>query len=85
MKRSAGPQILAWAAACAVAAMVSPALAGTLHGERWKYERRDAAPKDCTRFNGRWGYYGNPWCTPAEQRAFDLWEARRLSRQRFSR
>jgi hypothetical protein len=27
--------------------------------------------KDCTRVNGRFGYYGNPWCTPAEQRAWD--------------
>lgn len=31
-----------------------------------------AAPvKDCTRLNGRWGYYGNPWCTKAEQDAWD--------------
>ena len=33
--------------------------------------------KDCTRFNGRWGYYGNPWCTPAEQLRWDRWDARR--------
>lgn len=38
---------------------------------------RGAPRKDCTRLNGRWGYYGNPWCTKAEQRAFDRWEARR--------
>ncbi len=37
-----------------------------------------AAPvKDCTRFNGRYGYYGNPWCTPAEQARWDRWDARR--------
>jgi hypothetical protein len=43
-----------------------------------------AAPlKDCTRFNGRWGYYGNPWCTQAEQRRFDRWEAKRINRQRL--
>ena len=43
---------------------------------------RTAPPplKDCTRINGRWGYYGNPWCTPAEQLAFDRAEARRLGR-----
>ncbi len=35
-------------------------------------------PKDCTRFNGRFGYYGNPWCTPAEQDRWDRWEARRF-------
>ena len=43
---------------------------------------RSALPplKDCTRVNGRGGYYGNPWCTPAEQLAFDRAEARRLGR-----
>lgn len=34
-------------------------------------------PKDCTRFNGRQGYYGNPWCTPEEQDRWDRYEARR--------
>jgi hypothetical protein len=38
---------------------------------------RQTAPKDCTRVNGRVGYYANPWCSPAEQRAWDLWDARR--------
>jgi hypothetical protein len=38
----------------------------------------DARPaKDCTRHNGRYGYYANPWCTPAEQERWDRWEARR--------
>jgi hypothetical protein len=42
---------------------------------------RTAPPlKDCTRVNGRWGYYGNPWCSPAEQQAWDRAEARRLGR-----
>jgi hypothetical protein len=36
--------------------------------------------KDCTRVNGRSGYYGNMWCTPAEQQAWDRAEARRLGR-----
>jgi hypothetical protein len=37
-----------------------------------------AAPvKDCTPFNGRYGYYGNPWCTPREQAAWDRWTADR--------
>ncbi|MCC7253721.1 hypothetical protein [Hyphomicrobium sp.] len=40
---------------------------------------REAPPlKDCTRLNGRIGYYGNPWCTPAEQARWDRWEARRF-------
>lgn len=36
------------------------------------------AVKDCTRLNGRFGYYGNPWCTKAEQDAFDRATSRRL-------
>jgi hypothetical protein len=39
---------------------------------------REAPVKDCTRFNGRHGYYGNPWCTPEEQERWDKWEAERL-------
>lgn len=35
-------------------------------------------PKNCTRINSRFGYYANQWCTPAEQLAWDRWEAKRL-------
>ena len=37
--------------------------------------------KNCTRLNGRMGYYGNPWCTPAEQARWDRWDARRTQRK----
>ena len=37
----------------------------------------EAPLKDCTRLNGRWGYYGNPWCTPSEQLRWDRWDTRR--------
>ncbi len=37
---------------------------------------REAPIKDCTRLNGRFGYYGNPWCTPEEQARWDKWSAR---------
>ena len=48
-------------------------------GNRAKARYWNAPPvKDCTRLNGRWGYYGNPWCSRAEQRAWDRAEARRL-------
>ena len=40
-------------------------------------EAAGAPVKDCTRFNGRWGYYGNPWCTAAEQAQWDRWSDRR--------
>ncbi|MFN3622652.1 MAG: hypothetical protein ACK4TP_01185 [Hyphomicrobium sp.] len=49
-------------------------------------KRRSAPPtweqapvlKDCTRLNGRYGYYGNPWCTQAEQDAWDRATSRRV-------
>jgi hypothetical protein len=45
------------------------------------YARTWKAPvRDCTRLNGRFGYYGNPWCSPAEQQQWDRASARRFSR-----
>lgn len=35
--------------------------------------------KDCTRYNGTFGFYGNRWCTPEEQERWDRWEARRIT------
>ena len=40
--------------------------------------RLEQPPKDCTRLNGRYGYYANPWCNAAEQNRFDRWDAARL-------
>ena len=58
------------------------AQAGT-YGERQasqgKYVR-EAPVKDCTKINGRYGFYGNPFCTPQEQARFDRWQARQLRR-----
>jgi hypothetical protein len=59
-----------WSAAHAGASRLSPDRAGL----------GQAPPKECSRLNGRIGYYANPWCTPAEQRAWDVWEARMLRR-----
>lgn len=58
-----------------IAALALPAEAGKRRGaQTWQ----QAAPvKDCTRLNGRFGYYGNPWCTRAEQDAWDRATARR--------
>lgn len=41
---------------------------------------RHMPAKDCTRVNGRYGYYGNPWCNRLEQLRWDRWEARRRAR-----
>jgi hypothetical protein len=65
----------------ALALSLASAFAVPVESRSRKAVRAYQAPvKDCTRFNGRWGYYGNPWCTPAEQQAFDRAEARRLAR-----
>jgi hypothetical protein len=64
-------------------AALVPLLAPTAHADGKRSSAggepalRQTALKDCTRLNGRVGYYGNPWCTPAEQRAWDLRDARR--------
>jgi hypothetical protein len=65
----------------ALAAMTVPGAAKNYRA--YKQDRgyvREAPVKDCTRINGRYGYYGNPWCTRAEQDAFDRWQANRLYR-----
>jgi hypothetical protein len=41
----------------------SAADAGSVH--------HHAPIKNCKRYNGPWGFYGNIWCTPAEQRQWD--------------
>lgn len=68
---------LGFVAMCAI-----PALGGHRTSAP-SYHRHDTgyrALKDCTRVNGRYGYYGNPWCSAAEQAAFDRWDARRRAR-----
>lgn len=65
-----------------VAALLLAGASAEAGGKRaskaWRAERPPI--KDCTKFNGRWGYYGNPYCTPAEQERFDRWQARNLYR-----
>jgi len=58
--------------AITAAALLAPASA---KGYRGYKATRDTPVKDCTRINGRYGYYGNPWCTPAEQARWDRWSA----------
>lgn len=59
-----------------VAGMAPPAESGGRAKAR-AWQSQAVPVKDCTRVNGRFGYYGNPWCSPAEQRAWDRGEARR--------
>jgi len=62
-------------------AVIAAVLAASAEA-RDKYRSKIVEPplKDCTRINGQWGYYGNPWCTPAEQLRWDRWGARRSGR-----
>lgn len=65
----------ALSAMCCIASLPSQADAA---GKRLGTREAVAQPiKDCTRLNARMGYYGNPWCTPAEQARWDRYEARR--------
>jgi hypothetical protein len=60
--------------ALAAVTAVAPADAARRKGLR----ALQPAVKDCTRLNGRSGYYGNPWCTKAEQDAWDRATSRPL-------
>jgi hypothetical protein len=63
----------------ATAAMAATAVAENETPSAPQEQATTQPPKDCTRFNGRQGYYGNPWCTPEEQVRWDRYEAKRLS------
>jgi hypothetical protein len=57
-----------------VAAAAGAASAGDYRGYKaTRAEARYAPVKDCTRINGRYGYYGNPWCDAREQARWDRW------------
>lgn len=58
--------------------MGAEAGSGTSSASATRRVAADVLKKDCTRINGRMGYYGNPWCTPAEQDRWDRYEARRF-------
>jgi len=62
-----------------LAAAAMPGVAADARGKQWG-KLAEAPLKDCTRLNGRWGYYGNPWCSPAEQLRWDRWDAQRFGR-----
>jgi hypothetical protein len=62
----------------ALALAPQPAIADGAAATRTREAAVRPPVKDCTRVNGRVGYYANPWCTPAEQERWDRWEAARL-------
>lgn len=80
---------------CSVAALVAlavllPAASDAMAGKRVKRERDQVVERDCTPYNGPFGYYGNPWCDggfkyaedfpPGSGRYFDVLEQPRVQR-----
>jgi hypothetical protein len=47
----------------------APAEAGGYKAKRWHADRIE---RDCTPINGRYGYYGNPWCDTGSSRPPDI-------------
>lgn len=60
-----------------LAAALASVLAGPAESRGKARYRWQAPVKDCTPLNGRYGYYGNPWCSKAEQQQWDRATSRR--------
>lgn len=65
-------------AIAALTVLTLPAIAESARKSHTVRQALNTTPvKECTRLNGRVGYYANPWCTPAEQLRWDKWETTR--------
>lgn len=53
--------IMTWGILTITAAVLASATAAMAAANR-KPVRAVVVKRDCTPFNGRYGYYGNPWC-----------------------
>ncbi|WP_024276406.1 hypothetical protein [Hyphomicrobium sp. 802] len=78
---------IALAAAVAAFAVSSPAEATHKPRSKAKHTWQKPAPRaerDCVPINGRYGYYGNPWCDTGSSRPPDIEfrERQRLQKQR---
>ncbi|WP_414463930.1 hypothetical protein [Hyphomicrobium sp. DY-1] len=78
---------IALAAAVAAFAVSSPAEATHKPRSKTKHTWQKPAPRgdrDCVPINGRFGYYGNPWCDTGSSRPPDIEfrERQRLQKQR---
>lgn len=72
------PAIVGLAVAVALLSLPHAANADDLNNVNARRTYQPSPPiKDCTPINSRFGYYGNPWCTEAEQQRWDRWVARR--------
>lgn len=67
--------LVALIAASAALAVASPAGAASKPRAKAKHSWQKPAPRaerDCTPINGRYGYYGNPWCDTGSSRPPDI-------------
>ena len=68
----------------AATAAATPAIA--VAGEkRATAKSSDRVARDCTPINGRYGYYGNPWCDTGSHRQEDIQFRERHPRLRKSK
>lgn len=78
-----GQVVIGIAFAVAATSQASAAHATKSKEKAWRapppYER---AERDCTPINGRFGYYGNPWCDTGSSRPPDI-EFRQRQRLRY--
>lgn len=67
--------LIALVAAVAALGMSSPAAATHKPRPKAKHTWQKPAPRadrDCVPINGRYGYYGNPWCDTGSSRPPDI-------------
>ena len=64
-------QVLSYAILVLTAALLTSASAA-IAGANRKPVRAVAVKRDCTPINGRFGYYGNPWCDTGSYRQEDI-------------
>jgi hypothetical protein len=58
------------AAATADAASLTPAVARTASAAILVADKQERAGKDCTPYNGPFGFYGNVWCQPPNEMSY---------------
>jgi hypothetical protein len=83
-------KVLLSAVAIGLAATLSAPGDASANGNKKQYKRAPAVTRDCTPYNGPFGYYGNPWCDggykfaedypPGSGRYFDVLELPQVKR-----
>ena len=74
-------QLMSFAVLVLTAALLASATAAVAASKR-KPVRAAKVERDCTPINGRYGYYGNPWCDTGSYRLEDIEFRQRQARTR---